>query len=134
MSKEYIEFICKGYQQLSKYDWGIELKELNQVIGSIGAVRIDEAIDCVHIGYCIGAKWWNKGLMTEAFKEVIRFFMEEVKVNRIESRFDPNNSGSGKVMKKCGLTYEGTHRQSDRNNQGICDASWYALLKNEYRK
>ena len=31
--------------------------------------------------------------------------------------------GDGRVMK-----YEGTMRSSDRNNQGICDACWYALL------
>ena len=35
------------------------------------------------------------------------------------------------VMEKCGMKYEGTLRSSDRNNQGICDASWYAILKSE---
>ena len=29
--------------------------------------------------------------------------------------------------------YEGTLRESDRNNQGICDACWYAILRSEYR-
>ena len=54
-----------------------------------------------------------------------------VDVNRIESRHDPNNPNSGKVMQKCGMKYEGTLRSSDWNNQGICDASYYALLKSE---
>jgi len=35
-------------------------------------------------------------------------------------------------MKKCGMKYEGTLRMADRNNQGICDASYYAILKDEY--
>ena len=56
------------------------------------------------------------------------FFFDEVGVNRVESRHDPNNPNSGAVMRKCGMTFEGTLRQSDWNNQGICDASWYALL------
>ena len=28
-------------------------------------------------------------------------------------------------MKKCGMKYEGTLRKADKNNQGICDASYY---------
>jgi hypothetical protein len=35
-------------------------------------------------------------------------------------------------MEKCGLRYEGTLKESDQNNQGICDASWYALLRKDY--
>ena len=56
---------------------------------------------------------------------------DKVGMNRIEARHDPNNPHSGDVMKKCGMRYEGTMRQADRNNQGICDASCYALLKSE---
>jgi 8-oxo-dGTP diphosphatase len=35
-------------------------------------------------------------------------------------------------MLKCGLRYEGTMKQSDVNNQGICDAAYYVLLADEY--
>jgi ribosomal-protein-alanine N-acetyltransferase len=69
--------------------------------------------------------------MSEALKAVMDFFFDEVGANRIESRHDPNNPHSGMVMKKCGMKYEGTMRMADRNNQGICDACWYALLKLE---
>ena len=31
----------------------------------------------------------------------------------------------------CGMKYEGTLRSADRNNQGICDMSCYALLRSE---
>ncbi len=41
------------------------------------------------------------------------------------------NPHSGMVMQKCGMKYEGTMRSSDRNNQGICDTCWYALLKTD---
>jgi ribosomal-protein-alanine N-acetyltransferase len=69
--------------------------------------------------------------MSEALKAVMDFFFDEVGANRIESRHDPNNPHSGMVMKKCGMQYEGTMRLSDKNNQGVCDASWYALLRSE---
>lgn len=132
VSKAYIESIINVYSQPDTYNWGIELKEIGQVIGAISVVRYDDAVESVHIGYCIGSKWWNKGITSEAFTAVIKYLMEEVEVNRIESRHDPRNPNSGKVMEKCGLRYEGTLRESDYNNQGICDASWYALLREDY--
>ena len=64
--------------------------------------------------------------MTEAFTEVIRFFMEEVGANRLEARYDIRNENSGKVMEKCGLKYEGTLRASDINNSGVGDGAWYS--------
>lgn len=131
-SKAYIESLIDGYSLPSTYNWGIEFKKVNQVIGSIGVVRCNDEIECVHIGYCIGREWWNKGITSEAFSAVIKYLMDEVKVNRIESRHDPRNPNSGKVMEKCGLKYEGTLKASDINNQGICDASWYAVLKKDY--
>lgn len=132
VSKGYIEFLQKGYEQGNTYDWAIVLKEINQPIGSIGVVKIDEKVGSVHVGYCIGKKWWHQGITSEAFRKVIEYLFEQVCVNRIESRHDTNNPNSGKVMSKCGLKYEGTLRQSDWNNQGICDASWYSILKEDY--
>ena len=72
--------------------------------------------------------------MTEAFHAVIDFCFKELEVLRIASYHDPNNPASGAVMRKCGLSYEGTLRQSDRNNQGICDAAHYSILRSEWEK
>lgn len=83
----------------------------------------------VHIGYCIGREYWHRGITSEALKALIDFFFDEVGVKRVESRHDPRNPNSGKVMKKCGMIYEGTKKDSDRNNQGICDASYYAIIR-----
>jgi ribosomal-protein-alanine N-acetyltransferase len=82
----------------------------------------------------MGRAWWHQGIMSEALQAVMDFFFDKVGANRIESRHDPRNPHSGMVMKKCGMKYEGTMRSSDRNNQGICDASWYALLRSERKK
>jgi ribosomal-protein-alanine N-acetyltransferase len=86
----------------------------------------------VHIGYCIGQKWWNQGITSEALGLLIPFFFSEVKINRIEARHDPRNPNSGKVMLKCGLSYEGTMREADWNNQGVCDCACYAVLAKDF--
>ena len=122
------------YSDNTFYQWAIELKEIGEVIGSISVVNIDDRVDMVEIGFCIGKPWWGQGIMTEAFQAVIDFLFGEVGVQRIEAGHDPNNPASGAVQRKCGLTYEGTFRRRIRSNQGITDAAWYSILKEEWEK
>lgn len=123
----------KNYARDDFYQWAIALKELGgEPIGTISVVDQNEKLGIVHIGYCIGSKWWHRGITSEAFAAIIPFFFDRVGVNRIESQHDPDNPNSGKVMQKCGLTYEGTLRQADFNNRGIVDAAMYSLLASEY--
>ncbi|MCE5342863.1 MAG: GNAT family N-acetyltransferase [Eubacteriales bacterium] len=120
------------YTEPGFYNWAIVPKDVYEPIGSIGVVGFDEAVTSAHIGYCIGRQWWHQGITGEALAAVIRFLFEEVGVNRVDSRHDPHNPNSGRVMAHCGMTREGTMRQADRNNQGICDYTLYAILANEY--
>ena len=132
VSQGVIEDWVKQYTNESYYHWAIVLKENgDEPIGDIAVVDMKEEISMVNIGYCIGRTWWHKGITSEALKAVIDFLFDVVDANRIESRHDPRNPNSGKVMKKCGMKYEGTLRCSDWNNQGVCDACYYGLLKSE---
>jgi len=121
------------YHENDYYHWAIILKgNDNLPVGAICVVKNNDTTKMVHVGYCIGRKWWHQGIATEAFNRVISYLFNEVKVNRIESRHDLRNPNSGKVMMKCGLKYEGTHRAADWNNQGICDVVNYAILAEDY--
>ena len=122
------------YQKESYYQWMIVLKELDEPIGSISVVRQNDRVEEAEIGYCIGSQWWHKGIMTEALSAVIEYLFTEVGMNRVAARHDPNNPHSGGVMRKCGMKYEGTNRACDRNNQGICDAAQYSILRGEWQK
>ena len=134
ISKRVISEWISDYEKDDFYQWGIELKDLGEVIGTISVVDLDERTETVHIGYCIGSKWWRQGYTSEALAALIPFFFEEVGVNRIETQHDPNNPGSGMVMKKCGMIYEGTLRKADWSNKGIVDACMYGLLAEDYYK
>ena len=118
-----------SYDKDDFYQWAIEFE--GQVIGSISVAGKDDDVQKAHVGYCIGRNWWRKGIMSEALKAVMDYLFDEVGMNRIEACHDPNNPNSGRVMVKCGMKYEGTHRQSGWNNQGVCDEAFYALLKTE---
>ena len=122
-----------GYDNMEQYQWAVILKENgDEPIGSIGAVRLDDDTRMAHIGYCIGRRWWNQGVMSRALQAVIDYMFSQGDFNRIESRHDPRNPNSGKVMKHCRMQYEGTMRQADVNNQGIADCSFYAVLRTDW--
>lgn len=110
------------------YQWGIELVETGELVGTISVVGIDESIEAVEIGYCLGRAWWGRGIMTETLRRVMAFFFDEAGANRVCAKHDVNNPASGAVMAKCGMRYEGTRRAGARSNQGVVDVACYALL------
>lgn len=124
---------AKSYENDDFYQWAIELKALGEPIGSISVVGKDERVNAVEIGYCIGSRWWDQGITSEALAAIIPFFFDEVGVNRIAARHDPENPNSGRVMRKCGLRYEGTLRQAAVNNRGVVDVCVYGLLREDRR-
>lgn len=112
-------------------EWGIVLTETQELIGMIDVVQEKPETQTKTIGYVLGENFWNKGYMTEALEAVITYLFEHTDVNRIEAAHDTANPGSGKVMAKAGMTFEGVLRQSGRNNQGIVDMAFYSLLRSE---
>lgn len=120
------------YTEINYYQWAIVPKAGDEPIGSISVVKVDDCAQWVEIGYCIGKQWWRRGYVTEALRALIAFFFEQVGVGRIQARHDSRNQNSGAVMRKCGMVCEGTLRRADWNNQGICDAVVYSILREEY--
>lgn len=123
----------KSYNDPTFYQWAIVLKSTDEPVGTISLVDRDDICELVEIGYCLGDRWWHQGMMSEALAEVIRFFFLKVGVNRVEARHDAENVHSGGVMKKCGMLYEGTLRESDYNNRGVVDMCIYGLLRDDYQ-
>lgn len=132
VSRWVVEDWVSHYHEAKFYQWAIVLKDLGEPIGSISVVKMNEEAQWMEIGYCIGKNWWHKGFVSEAMGGVMEFLFTQVGVQRIQARHDPRNPNSGGVMRKCGMTYEGTLRRWDRNNQGICDAVVYSILREEF--
>lgn len=132
-TKSVLQDWIASYQSKDTYNWAIVPKVLDEPIGSISVVEYNDDLQLMHIGYCIGKLWWHQGITSESLQAVIAYLFEKTDVNRIESRHDPRNPNSGGVMRKCGMQYEGTLRQADRNIQGICDYSMYAILRQDFQ-
>ena len=113
------------------FNWAIVLREEGRAVGNIAVVQFSEETESAVVGYCLGRAYWGRGIMPEALRAVMDYLFDTVGVNRVASYHDTNNPKSGRVMAKAGMKREGTLRSSDRNNQGICDAVWYALVRTD---
>ncbi|WP_313341083.1 GNAT family N-acetyltransferase [Sedimentibacter sp.] len=133
-TEKVVQGYVDDYERDNYYHWCIVLKETNEVIGGIGAFRLFDDLKLFEVGYVVGKRFWNKGITTEALKTLLKFFFEEVGVNRVEARHDTKNPGSGKVMIKSGMQFEGILRQAGKNNMGICDSAIYSILKEDYER
>jgi len=132
-AKKRIEYILKTHEELKRpVYWAIELKENNKVIGGIDYFDYDEQANKAEIGFLLNSNYWNKGIMTEALKEVLSFGFENMELNRIQIRCDERNIASERVIVKNGLVYEGTQRQYEFVKGEYVNIKVYSILKEEY--
>ncbi len=132
-SREIISIWITEYAKDTTYNWGIELKEIDKLIGSIGVVDLSAKDKRCEVGYCMSKDYWNKGLMTEALKRVMNYLFIDVGVNRIQAKHDILNPSSSRVMEKAGMKYEGTLRQYYIRKDGTFgDIRMYAAVEKEW--
>jgi RimJ/RimL family protein N-acetyltransferase/enterochelin esterase-like enzyme len=128
----FTDFWFSKYEKLEHYDWVIQLKSSSEVIGRLRGINPNDRICQIELAYELGQNWWNQGVMTEAVKVVIDFFIKEIGFNRVCASHAHANPASGKVMQKCGMIYEGTARQMCKCNNGMFDMVNYAILADDY--
>jgi Acetyltransferases, including N-acetylases of ribosomal proteins len=130
-TEEMLSKFILNYGKLDFYRWAITFRTDNEVIGAIG-FHIDDEFDMIaDVSYTLGKKFWGQGVITEALKEVLRFGLLDVGINRIEAFHSINNPASGKVMKKSGMKYEGHSRQKYKSHTGLEDCDLYAIIRSD---
>ena len=123
-----------AYQKPFTYRWAIADINTNEAIGSIDVIRVDQPNEHVEMGYCLGYKYWNKGIMTSALEAVIAFLFNDVRVHRITACHDDRNPASGRVMERVGMRKEGVFLESERSKEGDwINMVHYAILDHEYK-
>ena len=59
-TKAYMDFLQSEYKSKPTYRWGIVYLENHELIGCIDVVKFID--NCPEVGYCIGEKYWSKGI------------------------------------------------------------------------
>ncbi len=135
-TKELLKAWIKDYKNNDTYRWVAETKDTKELIGSIDVVsKKFLPFGVCEIGYCYGEDFWGKGYATECLKAIMKYLFEECDADVICAEHLSQNPGSGKVMTKSGLKYEGTQRGRMIDSDGIRnDLLSYSITKDEYKK
>lgn len=130
MAKDYIgNKMSKEYLNKDFYDWGIEDKQTQKLIGRICVYKLDDERRMADLVWYISPAVRGKGFMTEAGKAVVGF-LQNIGFERIEAFANVENIASIKVMEKIGMQYEGTLRKYDcRRDDSLYDAKMYSIIK-----
>ena len=87
-------------------------------------------------GYEVGYELFNKeysgtGYMSEALLLFCAYMFSVRPINRIQVNVMEGNTGSSKVVEKCGFAYEGTMRQATFHRGEYHNLKLYSLLREE---
>lgn len=135
VTKELYENWEKEYEDLSTYRWIVQTKGTKELIGTIDVSKKFLRFGTCEIGYCYGEKFWNNGYGTECLKSVIKYLFEEAEAELVCAEHMENNPGSGRVMEKAGMKFEGKLRSRVVDKNGIRnDLFSYSITKEEYFK
>lgn len=108
--------------------WGITIKGRDKIIGSGGIWRILKQHLRGEIGYELSPEFWQKGIMSEAISEMIRFSFDHMNLHTIEANLDPANIASVKLLEKAGFEKEGHTKESYYYNGAFSDTAVYSIF------
>lgn len=101
-----------------------------KVIGSIGAFRQTNIhAQTAELGYYIAEKYWGRGIMTDAVKQLCDYVFLNSDIIRIYAEPFAYNIGSCRVLEKAGFQYEGTLRKNAVKNGKVLDMRMYSLIR-----
>ncbi len=123
----------KRYESPFSFNWVVELKETEEVIGSISTVKCMVKDETCEIGYCYGSKYWNNGYASEALRAVLEYLLKEVGFRLVEAIHISENPASGKVMEKAGMKKETIlrSRRINKDTKNVNDQIIYSIMKEE---
>ena len=114
------------------YEFAVESKENNRVIGGI-VIRIRSVEKrAADIGYCYNPRYWGHGYGTEAALAILKFGFEALKLHRIWATCDIENVGSESIMRKNGMRKEAHFKREELIKGHWRDSLLYAMLEEEW--
>lgn len=127
-SERFINNVFECYENNSAGLWAIVWQETGRVIGTCGFEYWLHDQFRAEIGYSLSPSYWNRGIMTEAIQEVVRFGFEDMSLNRIEAICHTENLPSQKVLAKNGFINEAFLKQHTHSRGVFFDVYLFSKL------
>lgn len=117
-----------GFYENKAIRWGIQLKNENSLIGTVGFHAVSSKHRRAEIGYEMNPTYWGQGLATEAIGKAVEYGFNEMKLNRIGAIVFLDNRNSNELLLKLGFKNEGILRDYMVQAGVYYDTNVYSLL------
>lgn len=112
------------------HDFCIEVE--GEAVGNIGFMpESDVQRFNAEMGYLIGEPYWNRGIVTDAVKEAVRYYFDHTDKVRLFAFVFDGNIPSMRVLEKSGFTKIGVMKKAVFKNERFLDAHYYERIKEE---
>ncbi|MDR0418202.1 MAG: GNAT family N-acetyltransferase [Puniceicoccales bacterium] len=111
--------------------WAITLPKEDRLIGVIG-LTLDHVQNRAEMHYWLDKEHWGKGYMTEAAKRIIHYVFCDLELNRLDINHLNENTGSQRVIEKCGFTFECQKDEFCKKEKEYKPMKFYRILRREY--
>lgn len=131
-TKEYVVDAADAWkvQPQTRFVWAATVAE--EVVG-VGELRIMSVQSRrADISGMVHTDWWGRGVASEVALLMCAFAFDRLQLERIEGTCDPRNRASAAVLRKLGMTYEGTMRRTMRIRTGWRDSELHSLIRPEW--
>jgi RimJ/RimL family protein N-acetyltransferase len=100
----------------------------SEAVGGV-SLKLHDDVERVsaEIGYWLGERFWNRGIMTEAVRAVTEYGFEQFALTRIFAVPYATNVASHRVLEKAGYTREGLLRRSAIKDGIVLDQVLFAI-------
>jgi ribosomal-protein-alanine N-acetyltransferase len=131
-AKRIIDSFHTTFESKRGIRWGMELKETGEFVGTVGLNNLATWSKKAEIGYELHPAYWNKGITSEAVKEVLRYSFEVLDLYRMGAVTFPQNNASTHLLERLGFKKEGILRGYLYQNNQSHNAFIFSLLKPEW--
>ncbi len=132
-SEEDIKKVVKNIQitNQSKRSLVTYLFYKEELVGSIGFVRIDNEHASAELGYWISKDFQGQGIISQSCQRLIDYGYKHLDFNRIVIKIVPGNEKSLRIPKRLGFEKEGTLRKAFKIGEQFHDLVVFSLLASD---
>ena len=131
---DFIKILHDAEKNADGITWGITLKNIEKIIGTIGFWRMQKEHYRAEIGYILHPDYWGKGITQEAMTAVIKYGFEVMKLHSIEANVNPDNAASIRLLEKNGFVREAYFKENYYFDGKFLDSAIYSLIISDHIK
>ena len=126
-ARNWIQYVKSHYS-----DCRFVIAQDQEAIGEIGfVIQSDVHCQSAEVAYWLGEDYWGQGIATRALEYVTQYAFKEKGLKRLYADIIEYNTGSQRVLQKCGYQLDGIMRKNVYKDKKFYDQLVFSRLSDD---